>query len=95
MYKAWQGLRSELRQFLHALIYSIDMLTIQISLMKPEEVAQKQTAAYVNNGWDEPRFTASENPVYKSNRDINNQDDFVYSKSLMEGAFSRQPGTSS
>ena len=93
--KAWQGLRSELRQFLHALIYSIDILTLQISLMKPEEVAQKRAAAYVNDGWDEPRFNASENPVYKSNRDIKNPDDFVYSKSLMEGDFSQQPGTSS
>ena len=93
--EAWQGLRSELRQFLHALIYFIDILTLQISLMKPEEVAQKWAAAYVNDGWDKPRFTTSENPVYKSNHDINNQDDFVYSKSLMEGDFSQQPGTSS
>ena len=93
--KAWQGLRSELRQFLHALIYSIDILTLQITLMKPEEVAQKRVAAYKNDGWDEPRFNASENPVYKSNRDINNQEDFVYSKSSMEGHLGQQPGTSS
>ena len=38
--KAWQGLRSELRQCVHALIYSIDVLTLQITLMKPEQVAQ-------------------------------------------------------
>ena len=88
-------MRSELRQFIHALIYFIDVLTLQISLMKPEEVAQNQVAAYKNYGWDEPRFNASENPVYKSNRSINNQDDFVYSKKTMEGDVSQKPGTSS
>ena len=93
--KAWQGLRSELRQFLHALICSIDIITLQISLMKPEEVAQNQLAAYKNNGWGKPRFNALENPVYKSNRDIKSQDDFIYSKRVMEGNVSLQPGTSS
>ena len=91
---AWQNLRSELRQFLSALIYSIDVLTLQISLMQVEEVAQKRVAAY-KSGWEEPRFNASENPLYKSNREIENQEDFIYSESRMERDDDAvQPGTS-
>ena len=94
--KAWQNLRSELRQFLSALIYSIDILTLQISLMNVEEIVQKQIAAYKNDGWEEPRFNASENPLYRSNREIENQEDFIYSESRMEGdGDSGKPGTSS
>ena len=81
---AWQNLRSELRQFLSALIYSIDVLTLQISLMQVEEVAQKRVAAYKNDGWEEPRFNASENPLYRSNHEIENQEDIFYSERRME-----------
>ena len=38
--KAWQNWRSELRQFLSALIYSIDILTLQITLMKVDKIAE-------------------------------------------------------
>ena len=94
--KAWQNLRSELRQFLSALIYSIDILTLQISLMNVEEIAQKREEAYKNDGWEEPRFIASENPLYRSNREIENQKDFIYLESRMEGdRDSAEPGTSS
>ena len=94
--KAWQNLRSELRQFLSALIYLIDILTLQISLMNVEEIAQKRIAAYKNDGWEEPRFNASENPLYRSNHEIENQEDFIYSESRMEGdGDSAKLGTSS
>ena len=92
---AWQKLRSELRQFLSALIYSIDVLTLQIALMQVEEVAQKRIAAYKSGGWEEPRFNTSENPLYRSNREIENQEDFIYSRRRMEGDDDAvKPGTS-
>ena len=91
----WKNLRSELRQFLSALIYSIDVLTLQITLMQVEEVAQKRVAAYKSGGWEEPRFNASENLLYKSNREIENQEDFIYSEGRMEGDDDAvKPGTS-
>ena len=94
--KAWQNLRSELRQFLSALIYSIDILTLQITLMKVDEIAENRVAAYKDDGWEEPRFNALENPLYRSNRDIENQEDFIYSESTMEHkGDSAKPGTSS
>ena len=48
-----------------------------------------------NGGWEEPRFNASENPLYRSNREIENQEDFIYSERRMEGDDDAvQPGTS-
>ena len=82
--KAWQAMRSELWQFLASLINSLDVLTLQISQMRVHEIAAKQAKAYEEEGWDEPRFCASGNPVYWANCDILNQDDFIYSKSTMQ-----------
>ena len=63
--------------------------------MQVEEVAQKRVAAYKSGGWEEPRFNASENPLYKSNREIENQEDFIYSERRMEGDDDAvKPGTS-
>ena len=77
-------MRSELWQFLASLINSLDVLTLQISQMRVHANTAKQTEAYEEEGWDEPRFFALGNPVYRANRDILNQDDFIYSKSTME-----------
>ena len=64
--------------------------------MQVEKIAQNQVAAYKDDGWEEPRFNASENPLYRSNREIENQEDFIYSESRMERqGDSATPGTSS
>ena len=80
----WQGLRSELRQFLSALIYSLDVLTADISKMNFEEIGEKQAKAYTEDGWGEPRFCASGNAVFHANRPIHNQNNYIYWKRTMD-----------
>ena len=87
--ECWGNLRSEIRKFIAALLYSLDLLSLEITDMDIEAVCTKQEQAY-QKGWVELSFYATANADLKTKRAIPNQEDFIYCKRTMDPAAAQQ-----
>ena len=85
----WRKLRSEIRKFLVALLYSLDVLSLEITDMDIEAVRAEREQAY-EDGWAEPSFSAMANADLKTKRAIQNQEDFIYCKRTMDPVAAQQ-----
>ena len=87
--ECWSSLRSEIRRFLCAVLWAIDVLSAELTGMDVEEVRQGRQEAY-EQGWGEPSFSATANADLRSKRPIDNQDDFIYCKRTMDPVGAQQ-----
>ena len=77
--ECWGKLRSEIRKFLVALLYSLDLLSLEITNMDIEAVHAEREQAY-EDSWAEPSFSATANADLKTKHAIQNQEDLIYCK---------------
>ena len=82
-------MQSEIRKFVVALLYSLDVLSLEITDMDIEAVRAEQEQAY-ENGWPEPSFFAMANADLKTKHAIQNQEDFIYCKRTMDPVAAQQ-----
>ena len=85
----WGNLRSEIRKFIAALLYSLDLLSLEIIDMDIEAVRAEQEQAY-QEGWVKLSFSATANADLKTKRAIPNQEDFIYCKRTMDPVAAQQ-----
>ena len=87
--ECWGNLQSEIRKFIAALLYSLDLLSLEITEMDIEAVRAEWEQAY-QDGWVKPSFSATANADLKTKRAIPNQEDFIYCKRTMDPAAAQQ-----
>ena len=87
--ECWGNLRSEIRKFIAALLYSLDLLSLEITEMDIEAVRAEREQAY-EDGWVELSFSATANADLKTKRAIPNQEDFIYCKRTMDPVAAQQ-----
>ena len=87
--KCWGNLQSEIRNFIAALLYSLDLLSLEITDMDIEAVHAEQEQAY-QEGWVELSFSSTANADLKTKRAIPNQEDIIYCKRTMDPVAAQQ-----
>ena len=82
--EVWKKLRSEVRQFMHTILYAIDIISECVSTMEIGKISQRRETAYTS-GWGELTFHSGDTSDLKNRCKIHNQDDYIYCRKTMEG----------
>ena len=81
--KVWGKLWSEIRGFIGVMLRAVDIMCEALSDMDINAISQNHHAAY-NSGWGEPKFTAGDISELKSRRHVENQEESIYCRKMME-----------
>ena len=82
--KVWGKLQSEIRGFIGVMFTAVDIMCKALSDKDINALSQNRHAAY-NSGWGEPNFTAGDISELKSRQHIENQEEYIYCRKMMEG----------
>ena len=82
--KIWGKLWSEMRGFIGVMFRAVDIICEALSEMDINAISQNHNAAY-NSGWVEPNFTTGDISELKSRQGIDNQEQYIYCRKMMEG----------
>ena len=81
--KVWGNLWSEIRGFIRVLFRTVDIIWKALYDMDINAIAENHNTAYTS-GWGEPTFSASDIAELKSRWPIDNQEQYIYCRKMME-----------
>ena len=79
----WGKLQSEMRGFIGVMLTAVDIICKVLSEMDINAISQNRDTAY-NSGWVEPYFTTGDISELKSRWCIDNQEQYIYCRKMME-----------